>query len=97
MKPLVAKMSFPSELDMMSKELQNSDLFYVNLMTDVFKTIVKYRRKIIAKYRNLSLSGNRALKTSFVISDMKVYLVKFFLLNINEATRLLDLDKPEHH
>ena len=90
-------MSFPSELDMMSKELQNSDLLYVNLMTDVFKTIVKYRRKIIAKYRHLSLSGNRALKTSFVISDMKVYLVKFFLLNINEATSLLDLDKPERH
>ena len=87
-------MSFPSELDMMSKELQNSDLLYGNLMTDVFKTIIKYRRKIIAKYRHLSLSGNRA---KFFISDMKVYLVKFFLLNINEATSLLDLDKPERH
>ena len=54
------KMSFPSESDMMSKELQNSDLIYVNLMTDVFKIIVKYRRKIIAKYRHLSPSGNRA-------------------------------------
>ena len=50
-------MSFPSESDKMSKELQNS----VNLMTDVFKIIVKYRRKIIAKYRHLSPSGNRAL------------------------------------
>ena len=51
---------------MMSKELQNSDLIYVNLMTDVFKIIVKYRQKIIAKYRHLSPSGNRALiyKTS---------------------------------
>ena len=48
---------------MMSKELQNSDLIYVNLMTDVFKIIVKYRRKIIAKYRHLSPSGNRALVT----------------------------------
>ena len=47
-------MSFHSESDMMSKELQNSDLIYVNLMTDVFKIIVKYRRKIIAKYRHLS-------------------------------------------
>ena len=46
-------MSFPSESDMMSKELQNSDLIYVNLMTDVFKFTVKYRRKIIAKYRHL--------------------------------------------
>ena len=45
---------------MVSKELQNSDLIYVNLMTDVFKIIVKYRRKIIAKYRRLSPSGNRA-------------------------------------
>ena len=52
-------MSFPSESDMMSKELQHSDLIYVNLRTDVFKIIVKYRRKIIAKYRHLSPSGNR--------------------------------------
>ena len=52
-------MSFPSESDMVSKELQNSDLIYVNLMTDVFKIIVKYRRKIIAKYRHLSPSRNR--------------------------------------
>ena len=54
------KMYFPSESDMVSKELQNSDLIYVNLMTDLFKIIVKYRRKIIAEYRHLSPSGNRA-------------------------------------
>ena len=54
-------MSFPSESDMMSKELQNSDLIYVDLLTNVFKIIVKYRWKIIAKYRHLSPSGNRAL------------------------------------
>ena len=53
-------MPFPSESDMASKELQNSGLIYVNLMTDVFKIIVKYRRKIIVKYRHLSPSGNRA-------------------------------------
>ena len=53
-------MSFPSESDKMSKELQNSDLIYVNLMTDVFKIIVKYRRKIIVKYRHLLPSRNRA-------------------------------------
>ena len=51
----------PSESDMVSKELENSDLIYVNLMTDVFKSIIKYRRKIIAKYRHLLPSGNRAL------------------------------------
>ena len=34
---------------MVSKEFQNSELIYVNLMTDVFKIIVKYRRKIIAR------------------------------------------------
>ena len=53
-------MSFPSESDMMPKELQNSDSIYVSLMTDVFKIIVKYRRKVIAKYRHLLPSGNRA-------------------------------------
>ena len=49
-------MSFPSGSDMMSKELQNSDSIYVNLMTDAFK--------IIAKYRHLSPSGNQALEKS---------------------------------
>ena len=54
-------MSFPSGSDMMSKELQNSDFIYVNQMTDILKIIVKYRWKIIAKYRHLSPSaiGNR--------------------------------------
>ena len=37
------------------------------------------------------------LKINFVISDMIVYLVKFFLLNINEATGLLDQDKSQRH
>ena len=55
-------MSFPSESDMMLKELQNSNLIYVNLMTDIFKIIVKYRQEIITKYRHLSHSGNRALR-----------------------------------
>ena len=46
-------MSLSSESDVISKELENLDLIYynVNLMTDVFKVIVKYCRKIIAKYR----------------------------------------------
>ena len=55
-------MSFPSGSYMMSKEFQHSDSIYVNLMTDVFKIIVKYRREIIAKYRHLSPSGNQALE-----------------------------------
>ena len=50
------KMSSSSESDVISKELQNLDLIYynVNLMADAFKVIVKYRRKIIAKYRQIS-------------------------------------------
>ena len=69
------KMSFPSGSEEMSKELQNSDLIYVNLMTDVFKIIVKYRRKIIAKYRHLSPSGNWALATvSLLLSKLAMRL-----------------------
>ena len=34
---------------------------------------------------------------NFVINDMEVYLVKFFLLNIHEATSLLDLEKRRRH
>ena len=53
-------MFFPSEPDKMSKELQNSDTLYVNLMTGVFKIIVKYHQKLIIKHRYLLPSGNRA-------------------------------------
>ena len=72
-------MSFRSESDIMSKELQNSDSIYVNLITDVFKIIVKYRQKIIAKYRHLPPSGNRALakllkKTTSIASIHLDYL-----------------------
>ena len=44
-----------SEPEMISKELENSHLssFSVNL-TDIFKTIAKYRRKVISKYRQES-------------------------------------------
>ena len=63
------KMSFPSESDMMSKELQNSDLIYVNLMTDVFKIIVKYCWRIITKYCHLLPSGNRAYEIHGVSND----------------------------
>ena len=59
------KMSFPSESDMMSKELRNSDLIFGNLMTDAFKIIAKYGWKIIAKYHHFLPSGNRALVLFF--------------------------------
>ena len=54
-------MSFSPKSDMISKELQNLDLIYynVNLMAGVFTIIVKYCRKIIAKYHHLKASGNR--------------------------------------
>ena len=41
---------------MISKELENSRLssFSVNL-TDIFKMIAKYRRKVISQYRQKSL------------------------------------------
>ena len=35
------------------------------------------------------------LKDNFGISKMKVYLAKCFLLNMNKAPSLLDLDKPQ--
>ena len=40
-------MSFPSEQDMMSKELQNSDLLYVNLMADAL--LLKWSSNIVGK------------------------------------------------
>ena len=37
------------------------------------------------------------LKINFVISEMKVYVVRVLFLNIHKATNLLDLEKPQHH
>ena len=49
-------------------------------MTDVFKIIVKYRRKIIAKYRHLSSNGNRALdRSSRSQMFFKIGVVKAFV------------------
>ena len=55
-------MSFSSQSETISKELQNSNLIYynVNLMADASKIIVKCRRKSFVKYRHLSPRGNRA-------------------------------------
>ena len=58
---------------------------YVNIYDKLFM------RNCFSKYSEVQLEIN------FVISEMKVYLEKFFLLNIHEATSLLDLDKPQHH
>ena len=44
-----------------------------------------------------SKSSEVHLKINFVISEMKVCLVKLFLLNIQSATTLLDLGKPQRH
>ena len=83
------KMSFPSESDMVSNELQNSDLIYVNLMTGVFKIIIKYRRKIIVEYRHLSPSGNRALSKTFDIC------VERYLTIFNDNLAIFD-DRNVH-
>ena len=80
-------MSFPSESDMMSKELQNSDSIYLNLMTDVFKIIVKYRWKIIAKYCHLSPSGNRALLYSRMYHDLRLALPPPDILRLVKVSR----------
>ena len=50
------KISPSSEPEMISKKLENLHLtsFSVNL-TNIFKIIVKYRRKVISKYRQKSL------------------------------------------
>ena len=60
-------MPFPSEPDMMSKELQNSDLIYVKLMTDVLKLLSNIVGKLspdIAIYRLGRTSSRRLAKTS---------------------------------
>ena len=50
-------MSFPSESDMVSKELQNSDLIYVNLMKDVFKIVINIVRKLLPNIATYHLVG----------------------------------------
>ena len=51
---------------MVSTELESSHIKFlsVNLMTNIFKIIAKYCRRISAKYRHLSHSGNRDLTTN---------------------------------
>ena len=55
-----------------------------------------YNKKLFVR-NYFSKCSEVHLMVNFVINDMEVYLVKFFLLNIHEATGLLDLDKPERH
>ena len=54
-------------------------------MTDVFKIIVKYRRKIIAKYRYLSPSVNRVL-LAYTHLHLLIHTYVLFIL-------LCELDK----
>ena len=48
-------------------------------------------RNYFSKYSEVQLEIN------FIISEMKVYLDKFFLLKIHEAASLLDLNKLRRH
>ena len=55
-----------------------------------------YNNKLLVR-NYFSKCSEVHLKINFVISDMKMYLVKFFLVNIHEATNVLDLDKSQRH
>ena len=55
-----------------------------------------YNKKLFVK-NYFSKYSEVQLLINFVISEMKVYLGKFFLLNIDKATSLLDLEKPQRH
>ena len=71
---------------MISKELHNSDFIFYNenLMTDVLRIIIKYHRKIIAKYRHLLPSGNRALLQIVAKMNTMIRNVFFFMfLKVN--------------
>ena len=81
------KISSSSESDMISKELHNPDfIFYSeNLMTDVSRIIVKYRQKIIAKYRQISpfialWEPSLRYYRCFLYLSSWIFLMLFFLL-----------------
>ena len=68
----------------MSKELQNSDLVYVNLMTDAFKIIVKYPRKIIVKYRcKIIVKYHRKIIAKYRLmgTELRSMIFRFVLLS----------------
>ena len=69
----------------------------LNLKKSKNRGICKHYNKKLFVSNYFSKWSEVYLKINFIISDMKVYLVKFFLLNIHKATRLLDLDKAQHH
>ena len=52
-----------------------------------------YNKKLFVRNYFWKCSEVVHLKINFVINDMEVYLVKFFTLNIHEATGLFDLEK----
>ena len=60
------------------------------------KYVNVYNKKLFLR-NYFSKCSEVHLKIKFVISNMKVYLVKFLLLNVHEATSPLDLDKPQYH
>ena len=69
----------------------------LNLKISKNRGICKHYNKKLFVRNYFSKCSEVHLMVNFVINDMEVYLVKFFLLNIHEATGLLDLDKPERH
>ena len=56
-----------------------------------------YNKKLFTRNYFCKCSEAVHLKINFVINDMEVYLLKFFVLNIHKATGLLDLEKPQRH
>ena len=68
----------------------------MNLKISKNRGICKHKELFM---RNVFLKCSEVvhLKINFIINDMEVYLVKFFVLNIHKATGLLDLEKTQRH
>ena len=56
-----------------------------------------YNKKLFVRNYFWKCSEVVHLKINFVVNDMEVYLVMFFLLNIHDTTSLLDLEKGRRH
>ena len=69
----------------------------LNLKISKNTGICKHYNKTLFVRNYFSKCSEVHLKINFVNSDMEVYFVKFFLLNIHKATGLPDQDKPQHH
>ena len=65
----------------------------LNLKISKNKGIYKHNTKLFVRNYFWKCSEVLQFKINFVIKNMEVYLVKFFVLNIHKATGLLDLEK----